>query len=254
MFWIITKWMKITEKQICEDQIVTFKQSHILLYQGLLFLTRSTCVIVDARSHTCKSHDFIPRYDIIPVTPTHPIERLIVAHELPVLISPEMTCKVNCYCHNDGNTDCDVVSGVIAFISSFASNLYDSFITSNYNHCTLVLAYLGSSQWSTAWKDPRKTIRLPFAYYNSSYLEILDTAGYTTHQTQRLGLIALIVFIFLHGLNSPCLNDLFTHKCVAYQTCDSSLLVQSRWRTTTFGFRSISHIGANIWDDLTNDF
>ena len=61
MFWIITKWMKITEKQ---DQIVTFKQSHILLYQGLLFLTRSTCVIVDARSHTCKSHDFIPRYDI----------------------------------------------------------------------------------------------------------------------------------------------------------------------------------------------
>ena len=68
MFWIITKWMKITEKQICEDQIVTFKQSHILLYQGLLFLTRSTCVIVDARSHTCKSHDFIPRYDIIHVT------------------------------------------------------------------------------------------------------------------------------------------------------------------------------------------
>ena len=54
----------ITEKQICEDQIVSFKQSHILLYEGLLFLTRSTCVIVDARSHACKSHDFIPSYDI----------------------------------------------------------------------------------------------------------------------------------------------------------------------------------------------
>ena len=63
-FEIITKWMK-KNRQICEDQIVTFKQSHILLYQGLLFLTRSTCVIVDARSHTCKSHDIIPRYDII---------------------------------------------------------------------------------------------------------------------------------------------------------------------------------------------
>ena len=58
------KMNEITGKQICEDQIVTFKQSHILLYQGLLLLTRSTCVIVDARSHTCKSHDFIPRYDI----------------------------------------------------------------------------------------------------------------------------------------------------------------------------------------------
>ena len=64
-FEILTKWMKITDRQICEDQIVTFKQSHILLYQGLLFLTRSTCVIVDARSLTCKSHDFIPRYDIM---------------------------------------------------------------------------------------------------------------------------------------------------------------------------------------------
>ena len=63
-FEIITIWIKITKKQFCEDQIVTFKQSHILLYQGLLFLLRSTCVIVDARSYTCKSHDFIPRYDI----------------------------------------------------------------------------------------------------------------------------------------------------------------------------------------------
>ena len=71
-FEIITKWMKITHRQICEDQIVTFKQSHILLYQGLLFLTRSTCVIVDARSHTCKSHDFIPRYDIINMTILQP--------------------------------------------------------------------------------------------------------------------------------------------------------------------------------------
>ena len=66
-FEILTKWMKITDRQICEDQIVTFKPGHILLYQGLLCLTRSTCVIVDARSHTCKSHDFIPRYDIISI-------------------------------------------------------------------------------------------------------------------------------------------------------------------------------------------
>ena len=67
--------MKITEKQICEDQILTFKQSHILLNQGLLFLTRSTCVIVDARSHTCKSHDFIPRYDITSATSHLKFER-----------------------------------------------------------------------------------------------------------------------------------------------------------------------------------
>ena len=29
--------MKITDRQICEDQLVTFKQSDTLMYQGLLF-------------------------------------------------------------------------------------------------------------------------------------------------------------------------------------------------------------------------
>ena len=60
-FWHLNK-MNENNRQICEDQIVIFKQSHILLYHGLLFLTRSTCVIVDPRSHICKSHDFIPRF------------------------------------------------------------------------------------------------------------------------------------------------------------------------------------------------
>ena len=35
---------------------------------------------------------------------------------------------------------------------------------------------------------------------------------------------------------------------------DSSLLEQSRCRTTQFGLRSISYIGAKLWNDLPNDF
>ena len=58
MFWIITKWMKITEKQICGDQIVTFKQSPILLYQGLLFF--NTINMCD-RGRTI-THMQIPRF------------------------------------------------------------------------------------------------------------------------------------------------------------------------------------------------
>ena len=36
-FEIITKWMKITDRQICEDQIVTFKQSHIFCIRDYFF-------------------------------------------------------------------------------------------------------------------------------------------------------------------------------------------------------------------------
>ena len=50
--------MKMTEKQICEDQIITFKQSHILLYQGLLFF--NTINMCD-RGRTI-THMQIPRF------------------------------------------------------------------------------------------------------------------------------------------------------------------------------------------------
>ena len=78
---ILLNYNKMNEnnRQICEDQIVTFKQSHILLLQGLLFLTRSTCVIVDVRSHTCRSCDFIPRYDIIKLD-----WKLIIYNYIPI--------------------------------------------------------------------------------------------------------------------------------------------------------------------------
>ena len=56
-FEILTRRMKITDRQICEDQIVTFKQSHILLYQGLLFNTINMC----DRGRTI-THMQIPRF------------------------------------------------------------------------------------------------------------------------------------------------------------------------------------------------
>ena len=46
---------------------------------------------------------------------------------------------------------------------------------------------------------------------------------------------------------------MFTPKNVPYEMRDSSLLEQSRWRTTQFGLRSISFIGAKLWNDLPND-
>ena len=123
---------------LCSYAMICYRNLHAYPHRGRVSVVWASIQIV-AGTPTSSVPWVTPYTDTeIPVTPTHPIERLIVAHELSVLISPEMTCKVNCYCHNDGNTDCDVVSGVIAFISSFASNLYDSFIMSNYNHCTLV--------------------------------------------------------------------------------------------------------------------
>ena len=128
--------------------------------------------------------------------------------------------------------------------------IYNSFIMSNFNYCPLVWHFCSQVNNQKLEKIQERALRILFADYNSSYTELLGRAGTTTLLIQRLHLIALTVFKSLHGLNPPCLNDMFTPKQVPYRMRDSSLLEQSRCRTTTFGLRSISYIGAKLWNDL----
>ena len=132
--------------------------------------------------------------------------------------------------------------------------VYNSFIMSNFNYCPLVWHFCGQVNNQKLEQIQERALRILFADYNSSYLELLNRAGTTTLLIQRLRLIALAVFKSLHGLNPPCLNDMFSPKYVPYQLRDSSLLEQSRCRTTTYGLRSMSYIGAKLWNDLPNDF
>ena len=132
--------------------------------------------------------------------------------------------------------------------------IYNSFIMSNFNYCPLVWHFCGQVNNQKLEKIQERALRILFTDYDSSYKELLGKAGTTTLLIQRLRLIALTVFKSLHGLNPPCLNDLFTPKSVPYEMRDSSLLEQSRCRTTQFGLRSISYIGAKLWNDLPKDF
>ena len=111
--------------------------------------------------------------------------------------------------------------------------IYNSFIMSNFNYCPLVWHFCGQVNNQKLEKIQERALRILFADYNSSYRELLEKAGTTTLLIQRLRLIALTVFTSLHGLNPPCLNDLFTPKSVPYEMRDSSLLEQSRCRIWT---------------------
>ena len=116
--------------------------------------------------------------------------------------------------------------------------IYNSFIMSNFNYWPLVWHFCGQVNNQKLEKIQERAPKILFADYNSSYTELLGRAGITTLHIQRLRLIALTVFKSLHGLNPPCLNDMFTPKQVPYRMRDSSLLEQSRCRTT------------NIWAPL----
>ena len=123
------------------------------------------------------------------------------------------------------------------------------FIMSDFNYCPLVWHFCGQVNNQKLEKIQERALRILFADYNSSYMELLGRAGTTTLLIQRLRRIALTVFKSVHGLNPPCLNDMFTPKELPYRMRDSSLLEQSGCRTTAFGLRSISYIGAKLWND-----
>ena len=90
--------------------------------------------------------------------------------------------------------------------------IYNSFIMSNFNYCPLVRHFCGQVNNQKLEKIHERALRILFADYNSSYTQLLGRAGTTTLIIQRLRLIALTVFKSLHGLNPPCLNDMFTPK------------------------------------------
>ena len=60
--------------------------------------------------------------------------------------------------------------------------------------------------------------------------------------------MTLTVFKSLNSLNPPCLNDIFSNKCVPYRMRDSSKIEQPERRTTMYGLRSFSYVGAKVWN------
>ena len=62
--------------------------------------------------------------------------------------------------------------------------------------------------------------------------------------------MALAVFKSINLLNPPWLNNIFSKKCMPYQMRDSCIIEQPKRRTTTFGLRSFSYIGAKVWNEL----
>ena len=66
---------------------------------------------------------------------------------------------------------------------------------------------------------------------------------------KRLHGILCEVFKSIKGINSKCLNDLFEVESTSYSLRNDVRVVQPKWRTTNFGLRTVSYLGAKLWND-----
>ena len=89
-------------------------------------------------------------------------------------------------------------------------------------------------------KIQERALRIIYRNYDSLYPELLD---------KRLRSMLLHVFKSLKGMNAKCLNDMFSVKQNEYSMRQAVKLVQPRRKTTTSGLKTVSYLGAKLWND-----
>ena len=142
----------------------------------------------------------------------------------------------------------------LARISGFLSTtsriiIYDSFINSNFNYCPLVWHFCGKKNGDKIEKKSRASSQTNILNYDSLYPESLREGITYTMADKRLRSMLLHVFQSLKGMNAKCLNDMFSVKQNTYSMRQAVKLVQPRRKTTSVGLKTVSYLGAKLWND-----
>ena len=142
----------------------------------------------------------------------------------------------------------------LARISGFLSTtsrmiIYNSFINSNLNYCPLVWHFCGKKNGDKIEKIQERALRMIYRNYDSLYPELLREARTYTMTDKRLRSMLLHIFKSLKGMNAKCLNDMFSIKQNKYSMRQAVKLVQPRRKTTTVGLKTVSYLGAKLWND-----
>ena len=128
--------------------------------------------------------------------------------------------------------------------------IYNSFVLSNFNYCPLVWHFCGKVNNGKLEKIQERALRILYKDYESSYEELISEAGTTNLLTSRIKKICLEVLKSLHGTTPPCVSNMFQPKEQNYSLRNKIPIIQPRRNTTTNGLRTISYIGAKLWNEL----
>ena len=132
--------------------------------------------------------------------------------------------------------------------------IFQSFVYSNLNYCPLVWHFCGKTNYNKIKKIHERALKIVYNDYESPYQDLLDKAGTTTVLISRLKTLLVEVFKCIKGLNPHFLNAMFECKTLPYSLRDSCKIMQPKRKSTTYGIRSFTFIGAKLWNDLPSHF
>ena len=131
--------------------------------------------------------------------------------------------------------------------------IYNSFVASNFNYCPLVWYFCGQVNNNKLEKLQERSLRIIHNDYESSFETLPKCSKQESLLTKRLKIMILEVFKTVNRLNPNCLYDLFTKNEVVYDM-RTQKLEQPKRRTTTYGLRTFSYLGSDLWNLLASEY
>ena len=174
---------------------------------------------------------------------------------LGVMIDNKLTfSKHVSMCCTKAARQLNALSRICRYLDTSARKLiYSSFILSCFSYCPLVWHFCGKQNSDKLEKINERALRILYDDFTSCYDELLCRNNTTTILMSRLKIMTLEVFKCVKSLGPPCLTELFAIKPLEYDMRNPTKVIQPARRCTTFGLRSVSYVGAKLWNALPHD-
>ena len=203
----------------------------------------STCSLRDHVANVCRSINF-NLYSI------GKIRKYLDRPTVEKLVNATITSRLD-YCNS-------LMFGIpkelitqLKFLERTMSNAcYKSFISANFNYCPIVWLFCGKTNLKKLEKLQERALATVYCDKSLAYEDMLKRSGQLCIRLNLIRLLAIEMFKCMNGLNPLYINDMFSSKDSSYNLRDNSRLMQPKFNTKRYGYKSFKYLGSKVWNCL----
>ena len=120
-------------------------------------------------------------------------------------------------------------------------NVYKSFISANFNYCPIVWLFCGKTNLNKLEKLQERALATVFCDNSLTYEDMLEKSGQLRIRLNLIRLVAIDMFKCMNDLNPLYINEMFIGKDSSYNLRDQSRLLQPKFNTKRYGYRSFKY-------------
>ena len=129
-------------------------------------------------------------------------------------------------------------------------HVYKSFISANFNFGPIVWLFCGKTNLKKLEKLQERALATVYCDKSLAYEDMLKRSGQLCIRLNLIRLLAIEMFKCMNGLNPLYINDMFSGKDSSYNLRDNSRLMQLKFNTKIYGYKSFKYLGSKVWNCL----